>query len=42
MEDTRPREQGDDAPLTAWKEGDSAAQATQSLIEPYARLDARA
>jgi len=33
MEDTRSREQRDDAPLTAWKKGDSAAQASQSLIE---------
>lgn len=33
MEDTRPREQRDDAPLTAWKKGDAVDQATRSLIE---------
>jgi uncharacterized membrane protein len=33
MEDTRPREQRDDAPLTAWKKGDPVDQATQSLVE---------
>lgn len=34
MEDTRTREQRDDAPLTTWKKGDPVDKATRSLVEP--------